>query len=324
MHDIYGLAILIHPTGNCILVEAVDAVLNDESFSIPSPNTHLVCKLAEILSKWIKSNQIEVKIFEDNLVASLDNCIPTENLSHKVTRERIWSNYHVLRTSDDYISDWETFLQKAGATEFSPIFYQYVGDYIFKQLITSKYPVSDKAGEEISKTLTYPEMNGLRYAAGFVPRSLRKKLAKSTHPLKKDLLICLSQLEETDYVNVDDSQDWLNEIDRGGLIHVKNDVYELFMEIEKELRNHLRSNSPPSFTEQMKESISQAANVQFLWYLTSGDWEESSANAFLGMVIDEYLTMRGHSYASAWVEHYKAEHKKTTQKSRKQLVPGPT
>ena len=81
---------------------------------------------------------------------------------------------------------------------------------------------------------------------------------------------------------------WLNAIDRGGLIHVKNDVYELYMDIEKELCNHL---SPPIFTEQMKESISQAANVQFLWYLTSGDWEESSANALLGMIIDEYLTM---------------------------------
>ena len=117
----------------------------------------LLCIVCIVLKRFITVKNFK-KFFEGNLVASLDNCIPTENLSHKVTRERIWSNYHVLHTSDDYISDWETFLQKAGATEFSPIFYQYVGDHIFKQLINSKYPVSDKkAGEEVSEMLTYPE-----------------------------------------------------------------------------------------------------------------------------------------------------------------------
>jgi len=69
-------------------------------------------------------------------------------------------------------------------------------------IFTSRYPVNnEKPGAVISETLTYKVMNGLRYAIGFVPRSLQKKLNKSTHPLKKDL-ICLSQLEETVYVNV--------------------------------------------------------------------------------------------------------------------------
>ena len=50
------------------------------------------------------------------------------------------------------------FYRKLEQLRFSPIFYQYVGDHIFKQLINSKYPVSDKkAGEEVSEMLTYPE-----------------------------------------------------------------------------------------------------------------------------------------------------------------------
>ena len=43
------------------------------------------------------------------------------------------------------------------------------------------------------------------------------------------------------------------------------------------------------------------------------------------MIINEWVTLCGFSYASAWVEKFKVEHK-TTQKSkgvRKQLIPGP-
>ena len=249
------------------------------------------------------------------------------NVSQKVMRERIWTAYHLLRTSDDYTSDWKDFIQKTGIVELSAIFYQYVGDYIFKQMITLKYPLTNQETcVEESETLSYEELNGLRYAAGYVPRAIRKKVTKSGHPLKKDLLVCLSQLEETDNITRDDSHDWINAIDRGGLIHINNDTYELFLAMEKELRVHLKSTSPPTLTEQVKQSIGQAANVQYFWYLIASDWEESSAKVLLEMIIEEWVTIRGFSYASAWVEKFKAENKKTTQKSkgvRKQLMPGP-
>ena len=64
----------------------------------------------------------------------------------------------------------------------------------------------------------------------------------------------------------------------------------------------------------MKESISQTPNVQFSWYLISSDWEENSAKALLEMIVEEWVTICGFSYAGAWVEKFKVEHtcKKTT------------
>ena len=56
--------------------------------------------------------------------------------------------------------------------------------------------------------------------------------------------MCLSQFEEMDDVVTDDLQDWINAIDHGGLIHIDNDTYELFLAMEKELRNHLKSADP--------------------------------------------------------------------------------
>ena len=114
---------------NGLLGEAVDAVHHDECFLIPSPNAYLVCKLASTVSKWIRSNRSEAMKFEEKLLASFDNCISTsENTSQKVARERMWTSYYLLRTSDDYISDRKAFLVKTGTDELSAIFYQYVGD----------------------------------------------------------------------------------------------------------------------------------------------------------------------------------------------------
>lgn len=53
------------------------------------------------------------------------------------------------------------------------------------------------------------ETNAVRYAAGYVPRSLKKKLTKSANPIKEDLLLCLAELIDIDgsEPHVDDSRD---------------------------------------------------------------------------------------------------------------------
>jgi len=45
------------------------------------------------------------------------------------------------------------------------------------------------------------------------------------------------------------------------------------------------------------------------------------------MIVNEWATIRGFSYASAWIEKFKQDKKMTTEKSkglRKQLIPGKT
>ena len=100
---------------------------------------------------------------------------------------------------------------------------------------------NDEICAEKSDALSNEELNELRYAAGYVPRATRKKITKSEHPLKKDTL----QLEETDGIVTDDSQDWINSIDHEGLIQNKNNTYGLFLSMEKKLRKSL---NPPTFT----------------------------------------------------------------------------
>ena len=74
----------------------------------------------------------------------------------------------------------------------------------------------------------------LRYAAGCVPRMLKKKLKKSTHPLREDILLCLLDLLD-DVDENEESTEWIQLINRGGLTLVNNTTFEVFVAMEYEL-----------------------------------------------------------------------------------------
>ena len=52
--------------------------------------------------------------------------------------------------------------------------------------------------EDRSQDLTHIEYNAIWYTAGYVPRALKKKLVKSCHKNKKELLLCFDDLISCD------------------------------------------------------------------------------------------------------------------------------
>ena len=72
----------------------------------------------------------------------------------------------------------------------------------------------------------------------------------------------------------------------------------------------------------MYQNLTCRCPVIINWSMVAADWEEEEAQALLELVVDLWITIRGFSFASAWIEAFKAEHKKSVQKSkgvRKQL-----
>ena len=65
-------------------------------------------------------------------------------------------------------------------------------------------------------TLSYEEKNALRYAAGYIPRALKKKLDRSSHQHKAELLFCLMEQAEDEEESLHESKDWEKVIDQGG------------------------------------------------------------------------------------------------------------
>ena len=64
----------------------------------------------------------------------------------------------------------------------------------------------------------------------------------------------------------------------------------------------------------MIDAITASDDVQFYWLIVTADFddddEEEVKSALLSMIIELYLTMRGFSFASNWVEKFKQSAKK--------------
>ena len=238
----------------------------------------------------------------------------------------MWSAYHALRVSNTYAQTWEKLAKDVGATDMLPTFYQFVGNHMFKELIKVYYPLTSR-DESTPQQLSYEEVNGLRYLAGYIPKLIRKKLITSTHPLKDDILLCIYDILDEGDEDEDESQDWVKTINRGGLTLVNNVTFDVFLAIEQEVRKILRCGTAVELTDEVMTNIAGSEDVSFFWSLVCGDWEEESSTALLQMIVNQYVKIRGFSYADALVEIFKTTNKKTTQKSkgiRKQLIAQPS
>ena len=235
----------------------------------------------------------------------------------------MWRKYHSLRTSEAFLSEWKTFLLQAGCPTISSIFIQFVGHSMFKELVKTKYcPNTTAEGSYVSDDLTHLEYNAIRYTAGYVPRALKKKVAKSHHSNKKDLLLCLNDLSMCD--DDDDpgsSADWIRAVDRGRLIHINNMTFELFLSMEQSIRRCTCVKAGQELGD-ARSQLKEDENILFYWSILTANQSNDVSTTILEMVVDLWITVRGFSLAGAWVEEYKITQKKTTQKSkalRKQL-----
>lgn len=184
------------------------ALLADKAFQLDTAPAKAAIEIATILSGWMDSNvnRQVCEGFEVKLLAMLDACITSKRASAKMNRKQMWTAYHTLRVSSEYLDLWRSTLHSAGIENPHPAFFQHVGNEIFKCLIRSRHPLQQATGSDKSGPLTYEEQNALRYFAGYIPRMLRKRLREecpledgkmhhvSSHPLKRDILLCIYDL----------------------------------------------------------------------------------------------------------------------------------
>ena len=75
--------------------------------------------------------------------------------------------------------------------------------------------------------------------------------------------------------------------------------------------------------ERILSSIEDDNDVQFYWSGLAGNWDEEDSDEILQMLALQYITSRGHSFASAFNETYKNDEQKTLEKTkgiRKNLI----
>ena len=173
-----------------LLKAAVSAVLDDDGFtriqSLPAQNAR---KSATELLQWCGNpeNHGVLRVFAADLLHLFEQVLKTRSTikSQQKKRENIWRAFHNLRTSKSYVAKWVQFLQRSTSLSPCPIFYQFVSDRAFKELMKAHFIVEQSPANVCIQELSYGEENALRYAAGYIPRALRRKLERSSHPLKR-------------------------------------------------------------------------------------------------------------------------------------------
>ena len=171
-------------------------MLSDDSFKLPTTQAEEALKSAVKLLEWTRASPETATSFAKRLILGLKKCFgryKSTVRSFRMSREKMWGNFHKYATSDNFVKEWRTTLASV-SIEPSPILYQYITDTVFSHLIKENFPVDARREEEEDVALDYQEMNALRYSAGYVIRAVRKKIKRSSHPLKNEIALCTEEL----------------------------------------------------------------------------------------------------------------------------------
>lgn len=114
---------------------------------------------------------------------------------------------------------------------------------------------------------------------------------------------CLCHLD-IDTTSELQSNDWTLLMNRGGLYHVSENTFQLFLTMELEIRQCFSTFNPTATKETVLEKILKNDDVFDQWYYISSSWGDESED-LLQMVAEHWITIRGFSHCSAFMEMYK-------------------
>ena len=161
------------------------------------------------------------------------------------------------------------------------------------------------------------EENAIYYAAGYVIQKLLQKHMQKSDDKSMAFVGILLTMVEKDIVGdmSKDTSTYLNYVktwtcinDRGGLRHVSNDTYRLFMAIETRLYQLIKEGE---LKEKAIIEILMDPNVKFLWEIAANLPDEKQSMELLRAVVELWFVIRGFSITSQLLEHYKKATKST-------------
>ena len=291
-----------------LLKAAVCALLEDDSFTrLQSVTARSAHKVATEVLEWCgrAENASSFDAFAADILTEFETVVNSTGTLKKLKTETIWKSFHNLRVSVSYETKWTTFLKASTSViPASPIFFQYVSDCAFKRFLKSKLTSviskSTTPGPSID-ALSYNEENALRYTAGYVLKAIRKKIKRSSHPLKEDVMLCVSELaDDVGDASEHESSDWTHLLDRsGGLQYVNDMTYRLMGAVEICVRNVFTTkglHQTVDLKDKLVLDIITDENVLFFWSMLAVNWCDDEADLLLTMIAEEWVTRRvGHT-----------------------------
>ena len=311
-----------------LLLNGINSVLSYKKFKLPSPQATAVRNSATALIElWNGKppNSVEFDNFANDLVEQLKTCFKTQVKSFHLRKERMWGNYHQLRTSTTFKQKWKSFCKKL-AVDYNTLFIQHITDNVFMELIKKEFPLPAGPEEEISDPgpMSTTEKNALRYVAGYVCRKVKDNLSSTKCKIenKECMIQCLT--ETSDITGFDDSidtEEWVNLVNRGGLWRINEDMYTTFVIMEEIVQPFFSKESAHKLDDatrkEIVEKILNNEDLLFQWCFVIGTTVNTELSLVLLQHIAElFLVIRGNAFATSIVEAYKQKSHQTLQKKK--------
>ena len=305
-----------------------------------SPKGGPVGGVLEYIETMDKKGMIELS---ESLTSALIRCLNAGSARKlpSAAQAKVWSEFHSMRSGEQIKATWFSFIPSPFKEVTLTL--QLLLDRMLKRMISMRAKsVADSFHTSIGyvKPLTKFENNAIRYMAGYVPVHLLKQYER---PSKNEKLTFKRQLFAQVLHSMKASNQpgvpgpvsihayttqWSELVDRGGLFHIKDEVYLLMVKIEYVFRWHFN-----------KESISRYAigrnlrDVVCLEVLCSQPilscWENianciaAKYSAYslelLGAITNLWITVGGHAFAKGWMNKFQKKYKRKG--TRKELKP---
>lgn len=305
-----------------MLKSIVQDIIRDDSFHLPVEPAGTVLRNAQELFQKHEEHSAEFQLIERNITKGLAPCFAssTKETSFKNKHSDMCRSYHTIRCSSNFKLMWVKFFNTIGIANPEPSLYQEITDRIFDSLVKDTYPVLEKDPTTSSQSIaiTYADANVIRFAAGYVCKSLKEKVESIQQ--NSHLLRCIDNLVDDNPQHEGSlTTDWITLIDRGGLCHVKETTFLLFNALEEETREHFRPSQVTNITnskETINKAIIENEEVQFHWNILTSSIKKGDADKVLAMIVELWVRIRGNSFTNGWIELYKQSKKKTFQRSK--------
>ncbi|SMN02019.1 hypothetical protein SPONN_347 [uncultured Candidatus Thioglobus sp.] len=307
--------------------ECIKAVLHDEGFHLPSDEATASLKSATSLCEWLQCSQNKAtgEVFNHKITAALKDCIKVATHTGKkgvaLNKQCLWSTYQGLISSSNFRAYWDQLFKEAKLCS-NALVYQFATQRLMDYLIVKAFPIPQVSSSSSVPELTYIEENGLRYVCGYIVKTVKHKVSKSSSSMKVAFQFGLDSMISHDdkESDVGCSTDWVDLIDRGGLIHVSQDCYLFFFSVEMVVRMYFRDTTEEEYMDKgcgyILEVVCKDVDVLYYWDICLQELQEEEKAHLLPIVVKHYITVRGFSFARSLLEKYKRSSKKTTQKSK--------
>ena len=263
---------------------------------------HQQCKgpsgtIGKVLVELLASPSLNDTTFIEDITGTSKD--PIGKIRIKVDSEKMWTEFHKLRSTDAYSEKWREYLSSNNCQP-SPAFYQHITMELFEQILLEELqklqnemcPEADRDEDSI----THDEENAIRYMAGYVLHKLKKKQYTVDDLIQKD----------REYITETSSNEWIKLIDRGGLVHITEECHQLFVSIELITCHHIHIANVQSMDEQFREHLFNMITVDddvlFNWTMTGAEDEE-----VFNEMMKLWITIRGHSFAKSIIKTHGSE-----------------